>query len=142
MKKIIIIASLVIMSSCGNNSTNKKNENGILESIISKDNVPKCEDQEVTETVAAILLENRNSLITKDGRNGVLLNEKDIKINNIMTTNINNELKSCNCEGAVLSYISGIDMTTEGNVIYTAQINSEGAVVVKVEDAGPFTLKL
>lgn len=137
-----MIACLVILSSCGNNSSKKDGETGILDSMFSKNDSPKCDDKEVTETVSSILLENRTSLIDKYGRNGVLLNEKDIKIKNIMTTSINDELKSCNCEGSIESYISGIDMTTEGNVIYTAQKNSEGEVIVKVDDAGPFNLKL
>ncbi|MEB3380379.1 hypothetical protein VL762_11775 [Flavobacterium psychrophilum] len=126
MKKIIIIACLAILSSCGNKASE----------------TPKCDDKEVTETVSSILLENKNSLIDEFGKNGVILNENDMKIINVITTNKNDELKSCNCEGTLESYTdNGVKITTEGNVIYFAQKNSEGEVVVKIDDAGPFNIK-
>ena len=132
-----MVAGLVVLSSCGN-KTSENGEKGILDSMFTSNNAPKCDDKEVTETVSSILLENRGTLIDGFGRNGVILNEKDIKIKNILTKNINEELKSCNCEGSLESHLSG--MTTEGNVTYTAQKNSEGEIIVKVDDAGPFKL--
>lgn len=134
MKKIILIASLVILSSCKNSS----NRNSILDSIFSSNETPKCDDKQVTETVTEILIDNVSNLIHNNGRGGVFLIPKDTKIKNIITRNANNELKSCNCEGTVMSGFNSKSYRETGNVSYTVQKNSEGEVIISVDNAGPF----
>lgn len=120
MKKIIVILGLVALSSCGN--------------------APKCDDKEVTETVSAILFENKNVLRTTNGWS-VLLENKNFKFTNIMTTNEDDKLQSCECEGTVKAeskdhHVGKINY--EGNVNYFAQKNTDGKIIVKVKDIGAF----
>ena len=56
------------------------------------------------------------------------------KIENIMTTKVDKELKSCDCQGTVFTGIFGVS----GSVTYMAQENSEGEVIVNIVNAGPF----
>jgi hypothetical protein len=130
MKKLILIAGLTILTSCKNES----NEKGILDSIISSNDTPKCDDEDVKNTVLSILKENSQSLITNSGRSGILIS-KHPKIINIMTKSKDDDLKLCGCEGAFIDLY-------KGNVIYTAQKNSAGEVIVNLEDAGTFELNM
>lgn len=117
MKKIIIVLSLITFISC------------------NKD-VPKCEDKEILGTVISLLSENSMSLIDNYGRNSVMIDTAKAEIDNIMTTSTNPELNSCGCEGTLIL------PNHEGIVKYSAQKNSEGEIIVKVDDAGPFQFKL
>ena len=117
MKKKIIIASLIILCSC------------------TGDNAPKCDDPKIIETVLSILTENTGDLLTEYGQNHVIINAENTKITNIMTVSNDEKLKSCGCEGTVDTE------TYEGNVKYVAQENSEGEIIVKIDDAGPFFVK-
>ena len=130
MKKIILIASLAILSSCKNGA----NENGILESITSSNDTPKCDDEKVLKTAITILKENQQNLPLQSGRNGALISEY-AKITNIMTKSKDDELKLCGCEG------SFVDMY-KGHITYTAQKNSEGEVIVNVEDVAPLEINM
>ena len=49
-----------------------------------------------------------------------------------MTKSVDKEIKLCNCEG---TYIEENEF--EGNVTYSAQKNSEGDVIIQIENAGP-----
>ena len=116
-----MIVGLITLVSCGNNA-------------------PKCDDKEVTETVLSILSENSKSLVDQYGRNSIIIDPKTAKIKNIMTPSADDELNSCGCEGTIEtneSFLPG-----EGSVNYTAQKNSEGEIIVKVDNTGPFNTKL
>ncbi len=54
MKKIIMIAGLTILTSCSNKSSEKKDENSVLDSMFSSNDAPKCDDPQVIETVFSI----------------------------------------------------------------------------------------
>ncbi len=123
-----------MLVSCGN-KTSENGEKGILDSMFKTNNTPKCDDLEVTSTVLTILQENSRNLIDEYGRHSTMIDPNKSKIINIMTTSKDDDLSICNCEGTVKTELQ------EGNVIYSAQKNSEGEVIVKVEDAGPFRFK-
>lgn len=114
-----MIASVAILTSCSN--------------IFSND-TPKCDDPEVTGTVIAIIKDQSNSFYTSSGAK-VIINNEDSEITNVMTKSNDKELKLCGCEGT----FEGIPYI--GNIIYSAQKNSEGEVIVKIEEAGPFEYK-
>ncbi len=118
MKKLIMIACLISLSSCVNDT-------------------PKCDDKEINQTVISLLTENKNDLTDNNGNSVGLFfnNENDGTIKNIMTKSKDNELKICNCEGTYQ------DTVIIGNINYTAQKNSEGEIIVKIENAGPFELQ-
>ena len=122
MKKICTIASLAFLWSCGNSA-------------------PKCDDKEVIETAISILNENSRSLIDEFGRNSILIDPKKAKIKNIMTKSSDGELKSCGCEGTIETNLTS-SVSQVGSVSYSAQKNSEGEVIVNVDDAGPFRLDI
>ncbi|WP_140485531.1 hypothetical protein [Flavobacterium sp. GSA192] len=135
-----------------------KNKLILLTSIIAiscQNNVPKCDDPEVTKTIYSILSENKDKI--KD-RYGVAplsfypnekINSEYVKLSEIITTNKDSELKSCGCE-AKLSiatlFNKGYDsngnvkiklidkLISEGVIQYMAQSNSEEGIIVKVED--------
>ena len=130
MKKIILIASLAILSSCKNGA----NEKGVLDSIISSNDTPKCDDEDVKNTVLSILKENMHSIPNGVGNGGILIS-KNPKIINIMTKSKDDDLKLCGCEGTFVDLY-------KGNVIYTAQKNSEGEVIVNLEDTGTFEINM
>ena len=118
-----MIACLVILSSCGNNSSKKDGETGILDSMFSSNDSPKCDDPQVTETVLSILNENTLSLRIDT------LDVEKTKIINIMTTSNDDKLKTCGCEGTIES------TSQKGTVSYVAQKNANDEVIVKVDDA-------
>lgn len=119
-----MIACLPFLWSCGNST-------------------PKCDDKEVTKTVISILEENPYSLSYENGRSsGVAIDRKKAKVKNIMTTKTDDGLNICGCEGTVESPIGINSSTIEGSVSYSAQKNSEDKVVVKVDNVGPFKIKL
>ena len=133
-----MIAGLSILTSC----TKKTNESGFFDSVFSSD-VPKCEDEDVKNTVISILIENRIKL----GLNSEWIEESMLtgngKLKNILTKSINEELKSCNCEGTYTQEIEaqGVKGLLLGNIIYTAQKNSEGEIIVNIEETGIFETK-
>lgn len=118
MKKIIMITSLITLSSCGNNA-------------------PKCDDSEVTKMVISLLSENSRSLIDVHGdTRSVIVVPGKAKIKNIMTTSTDSELNSCGCEGIIET--GAPVYPHKGSVDYFAQKNSDGDIIVKVNNAGPF----
>lgn len=119
MKKIIILAGLISLSSC-------------------EKNVPKCDDPEVIKTLYSILNENKNKLRNEAGSRSLIelltkeISSENTKIANIVTTKKDNELNSCNCEGKVIIEREG--STTEGELEYTTQTTSEKEIIVKIEN--------
>jgi hypothetical protein len=113
MKKIIMIASLITLCSCGNDA-------------------PKCDDEDVKKTVISILVENRDNIYSEGGSSVSFFLTGKGTFKNIMTKSIDKEINLCNCEGTYTQ-----EKAFEGNVTYSAQKNSEGEVIVKVENAGP-----
>lgn len=116
MKKNVMIACLAILTSCGNDT-------------------PKCDDPEIQETVIQLIVENRTSLeylvslIARD--------EKNLNIDNIMTTSENSELNSCGCEATLNLLRDEGRKPIKTNISYTAQKNSQGEVIVKIENLDP-----
>ena len=142
-----MIASVILLSSCGNGSSKG---NGNLDSLFS-DDVPKCDDSLVANYVVAILKQNKASFKIEAFGNEYPLYQYSskysgenisMKIDNIMTLSKNEDLKSCGCEGV-------IKMTTPGDTLssllstvsYEAQKNSQGEVIVKVSNLGAFEVK-
>ncbi len=145
MKKIIMIAGLAILTSCGNNSSEKNSESGILDSMFSSNDAPKCDDPEVLETVLSILEENKNELRTNRGDlfyTTRVINNETAEITNILTKSKDDELKSCDCEGTL--YLKNLDnkIFANGNVSYFTQINSKGETIVQINVAGPMEYKV
>ncbi|MFV7235104.1 hypothetical protein [Flavobacterium sp. ZB4R12] len=145
MKKIIMIAGLTILTSCGNKSSEKKDENSVLDSMLSSNDAPKCDDPQLVETVFSILKENEQII----GNIGYPLNDyKNPEITNIITTAKDDELKSCNCEGTASVTIEGAklsgqenantDYKTNSNVSYFAQKNDKGEIIVQVNSVDTF----
>ena len=143
MKKIIFIAGLTIFYSCKENSNEEKSEN----SIFSSSETIKCDDKDVITTVISIIFEKDGQIPIKywDGGNVLYMGNKSYipqtSINNILTLNLDKEINSCNCEGA-LYYKNpakdGID--AKGSIKYLAQKNSEGKIIVKVDNIGIMSL--
>ena len=102
--------------------------------VSCNDGAPKCEDTVVTKTVIQILRQNSTNLQWDNGNNNVAIDTVKAKIENIMTTKVDKELKSCDCQGTVFTGIFGVS----GSVTYMAQENSEGEVIVNIVNAGPF----
>lgn len=136
MKKTFLLASLTILCACGGNNSSSENK-----SIFTSDETPKCEDSEVTNTVLSMLNENITELYLENMNSpgGVYIGES-AKIKNIMTTNKNEELKSCGCEGTIESGLFNEKFIHKANVSYVAQKNSEGEIIVKIEDVGAFSI--
>ncbi len=143
MKKIIFVAGFTIFYSCKENS----NENNSENSIFSSNETVKCDDKDVITTVISILYEKDGQIPIDyfDTGNVRYIGDKSFitqtSINNILTVNLNKELNSCNCEGS-LYYKNptkdGID--ANGSIKYLAQKNSQGEIIVKVEDIGVMSL--
>lgn len=100
------------------------------------DDTPKCDAELVKKDVLNILDQNKMRLIDKFGTTGRIapyFNAKgDGKIVNIITKSIDKEIKLCNCESLYE------DERVKGQVTYIAQKNSEGDVIIRIENAGPF----
>ncbi|MFV5700274.1 hypothetical protein ACM55F_00220 [Flavobacterium sp. XS2P12] len=99
---------------------------------------PNCNDEEITNTVFQILEENNEILINENGNRAFIYNvsAKDSKIDNIMTTSIDNSLKICNCEGNIKI---GDTIIYRGSIKYTAQKNENDDLIVKVESVSPLS---
>ncbi len=124
MKKLIMIAGLVICYSCA-------------------DKTPKCDDENVKETVISLLEPEKLSSQAIE-----LINElKDEKVDisdtikptliNIITNDINKELKSCGCEAKIkmssMYFLNKGNYLVNGSVInYTLKTDSKGEIIVEV----------
>ena len=145
MKKIIMIVGLTILTSCGNKSSEKKDENNVLDSMFSSNDAPKCDDPQVIETVFSILKENEQII---NGNVDLPINDyKNPEITNIITTAKDDELKSCNCEGTASVVIEGMELVggersadykPQSNVSYFAQKNDKGEIIVQVNSVDTF----
>ena len=119
MKKTLILLTSLIAISCQNN-------------------VPKCDDPEVFNTIYSIINENKDKLRNESGNRSLIelltknITSENTKITEIMTTKNDTELNSCGCEGKLIITREG--STTEGLIEYTAQKNSENEIIVKVEN--------
>ena len=131
MKKIIMITSLITLSSCGNKA-------------------PKCEDKKVTELVLSILDDNKDKLQGNLPIFGLVpfrtFKKENSKVANIMTTSSDDKLLICGCEGSVEAWTEKSDDgkktdTLVSTITYTAQMNSEKEIIVKVNDVKPFEMK-
>lgn len=113
--KIIMMAALISLSSC------------------EKD-VPKCDNPQVIESVFSILNQNRGNLVDEYGGHsiGTISKIYNDKITNIMTTIEDENLHSCGCEGSLVKGNKAAD------IIYSAQKNSSGKFIVKVDNVGTF----
>lgn len=124
MKKIIVIAGLITLSSCA-------------------DNTPKCDDKKVTDLVLSILDDNKENLQANISIFGLLpfktFKKENAKVINIMTISSDEKLSICGCEGSVKVMTKKSDSLIN-NITYTAQMNSENEVVVKVNNVGPFQM--
>ena len=139
MKKIIFIVGLTIFYSCKENSNEEKSEN----SIFSSNETIKCDDKDVITTVLSIIFEKEGQIPIKywDGGNVFYFGDKSFipqtSINNILTLKLDKELNSCSCEGSLYyknRVKDGID--AKGSIKYLAQKNSQGEIIVKVENVG------
>jgi len=138
---------MILSSSC-KNSLEKNDENGFLESIISKDDTPKCDDPKVIETVLSIMNDNKNNIRSSYGSTSMSvkdINNETSEIRNILTKSKDKELMSCNCEGTLSLPNNYPELETDVrvvvNVSYFIQKNSEGEIVTQINDAGPFEFK-
>lgn len=131
MKKIIMIASLTTLISCGNKA-------------------PKCEDKKVTDLVLSVLDDNKDKLQLNLPIFGLIplntFKKENSKVTNIMTTSSDDKLLICGCEGSVAAWIEKSNNekkadTLVSNITYTAQMNSENEIIVKVNDVEPFEMK-
>lgn len=113
--RIIMIFGLISLSSC-------------------EKNVPKCDDPQVIESVFSILNQNRGNLVDQYGGHsiGTISKIYNDKITSIMTTNEDENLHSCGCEGSLVKGNKAAD------IIYSAQKNSSGEFTVKVDNVGTF----
>lgn len=107
MKKVLLFGSLILLSSC-------------------KSDVPKCSDELLIDRLKAMIVENKDRQLLKLGSSfGELYNENNVsvdtamvrleneiveknleskealKVINIITTETNNETKSCSCEATL-----------------------------------------
>lgn len=120
MKKILILATSVVIISCQNN-------------------VPKCDEPEVFETIYSILRENKDEMKNEYGFSPLFgikdeeINAKSIQISDILTTKNDNELKSCSCEGTI-TIMNNDSLVGKGIIEYSAQKNSDDNIVVKLEN--------
>ncbi len=140
-----MIAGLTILTSCSNKSSEKKDENSVLDSMFSSNDAPKCDDPQVIETVFSILKENEQII---NGNVNYPINDYiNPEITNIITTSKDNELKSCNCEGTASVTIEGIELVggersddykPHSNVSYFAQKNDKGEIIVQVNSVDAF----
>lgn len=147
MKKIIMIVSVVLLSSCGNGSSKAS---GNSDSLFSS-GVPKCDDSEVTNYVIAILKQNVASFKIKSFDKEfplIMYSSKysedkiSVKIDNIMALSENEDLKSCGCEGVVKMTTQSDSLTfLISSVSYEAQKNTQGETIVKVSNLGAFEAK-
>lgn len=149
MKKIILISSLLILNSCN-------------------DKTPKCDDKEVIETVKSIILNSfENKLKIKMGvseeefrqsefdrtknMTAIELEVEDKRkeekekiilatsISNIITNEIDKELKSCGCEGTfknsndnIYGVSFGVTIRDGDKINYNVKTDSEGEILVEV----------
>jgi hypothetical protein len=99
---------------------------------------PNCNDEEITNTVFRILEENNEILIDNNGNRAFIynVNTENSKIDNIMTTSVDGNLKICNCEGNIKI---GDTIIYRGSIMYTAQKNANDEVLVKVESVSPLS---
>ena len=140
-----MIVGLTILTSCGNKSSEKKDENNVLDSMFSSNDAPKCDDPQVIETVFSILKENEQII---NGNVDLPINDyKNPEITNIITTAKDDELKSCNCEGTASVVIEGMELVggersadykPQSNVSYFAQKNDKGEIIVQVNSVDTF----
>lgn len=147
MKKIVMIASVILLSSCGNGSSKG---NGNLDSLFS-DDVPKCGDSVVSNYVISILKQNKGAFkIEAFGEEFPLyqysskyLDENiGLKLDNIMTLSEDEDLKSCGCEGVVkMTTPNDTSKSLVSSVSYEAQKNPQGEVIVKVSNLSAFKVK-
>lgn len=128
MKKIILLTSVIAIS-CQNN-------------------VPKCDDAKVTNTIYSIFSENKDKIEDEYGHKPLYFypNEKidseNVKLSETVTTYKDSELKSCGCEAKIsVADLSNKRVRYEGVIQYIAQSNSEDDIIVKVENVSPLELK-
>ena len=149
MKKIILISSLLILNSCN-------------------DKTPKCDNKEVIETVKSIILNSFENKLkrkmgisdkqfrqsefdrTKNMTARELVVEDKLKgekekiiletsISNIVTNEIDKELKSCGCEGTfknsndnILGVSFGVTIRDGDKINYNVKTDSDGKILVEV----------
>lgn len=91
------------------------------------DETPKCESYDVTKTVKEVI----QDLVKSEYM--VTVPVEQINLELIRTTNINKEIKQCDCEATVniedVPYLSG----SGHSVIYNAQTNENDDIVVSAE---------
>lgn len=137
MKKVSMIACLVFLSSCGND-------------------VPKCDDKLVIETIKLMIiplteealivskqeLEEYDNNIEKLNENRIKEDDRErqnLELKNIITTEVNEELKSCGCQATMSNIEAGLGIYFQGKllkngetILYNVKTDSKGEVVVEV----------
>lgn len=132
-----MIGCLALFSSCGND-------------------IPKCDNPEVVETVKSIILDWQQEEFTKamggnsklaetglkemfgDDENKKIAVKEKMQLNNIVQSELNEELKSCGCEskleniGLLDVYFQGRYLKNGEQIYYNIKTDTKGEILVEV----------